>query len=446
MPTKRGFVEAIEIGRAGLVTVFILHADGTNGTYNLADLDADPERFNERLSKLGLLRDAQDRAEPVEIEFGDSDDESSSILRVRRLTRDALARPGDMHQVTGIIVGINMAVINNAQPQAEQTDTARLNLLADGTFQSYTLPMQIPERTAASALVDIALTAQATGSEITVHFDTKTRMISGLDNTTISRDAGANDNVVIPGYVESIAPTTISNLMMIELTSAPAFGIEGNTVPLAGYIPTMHRFVMARGSVEYALAEAALRDTLRLEVSAGEMPDDNQNDARVEGVKPSHGIHSVMRAAMTPGAGVGQQGADVMLVRSAKLDAPLSSASRPVWIEIDSRALDVGPDGDCVEGLPSHDLRPRSLHQIDLPYSAEWRGLACFNRGVYRFQITTTASFTMSIDGEPVCLHSDEKEELWFAHACLMGDHEVIFHFENWKCSQKFDMDAYRIR
>lgn len=448
MPTIRGFVEAIEIGRAGLVTVFILHADGTNGTYNLADLDADPERFNERLSKLGLLRDAQDRAEPVEIEFGDTDNEASSILRVRRLSRDVLARPGDMQQISGMIVGVGMTVINMTRPQGEQTDIARLMLLTNGTFQSFILPMQIPERIAAASLVDVALAAQDSGSEVTLKFDVNTRLIAGLDTTTSGRGAGGKDATVVAGYVESIAPTAISNLMMVDLTSAPVFGTEGNTVPLVGFVPTVYSFLMARGSVEYELAEAALRDTLRLEVSAtapsndnGEITDGDDNSHSESISANIRGIFMAVSHDEDP-----PRSGDILLVNSAKLDAPLSSASRPVWIEIDSHAMEVGPDGDCVEGLPSHDLRPQSLHQIDLPYSAEWRGLACFNRGVYRFQISTTATFTMSIDGEPICLLFGEKEQLWFAHACLVGDHEVVFHFENWKCSRKFDMDAYRIR
>ena len=67
MPIIRGFVERLEIGRAGLVTAALRHDDGSTADYLIQDLDADPERFNERLSKLGVLRDAMARIrQPVE--------------------------------------------------------------------------------------------------------------------------------------------------------------------------------------------------------------------------------------------------------------------------------------------------------------------------------------------------------------------------------------------
>ncbi len=89
--TKRGFVQRIEIGRAGLVVVTLLHEDGATAEYHIRDLDADPERFNERLSKLGVLRDAMTRAEPVEIECSREDKTGSPRLieRATRITRDS---------------------------------------------------------------------------------------------------------------------------------------------------------------------------------------------------------------------------------------------------------------------------------------------------------------------------------------------------------------------
>ena len=89
MANKQGFVFKIEIGRAGLVSVDIIHADGSRGTYVIEDLDADPERFNDRLSKLAILRDAMNRAEPVHIEHV-SGEAGQVIERVARISRDEL--------------------------------------------------------------------------------------------------------------------------------------------------------------------------------------------------------------------------------------------------------------------------------------------------------------------------------------------------------------------
>jgi hypothetical protein len=43
MPTVRGFVERLEIGRAGLTTVALLHDAGSRANYVIPDLDADPD-------------------------------------------------------------------------------------------------------------------------------------------------------------------------------------------------------------------------------------------------------------------------------------------------------------------------------------------------------------------------------------------------------------------
>ena len=90
MAITRGFVQAIEIGRAGLARIFLIQADGTAGIYVISDLDGDPERFNERLSKLGILRDAMSRAEPVEIEHSKGEG-GETIDRAVRISRDSLA-------------------------------------------------------------------------------------------------------------------------------------------------------------------------------------------------------------------------------------------------------------------------------------------------------------------------------------------------------------------
>src|ERR1700754_1846590 len=125
MPTIRGFVERLEIGRAGLVTASLSHDDGTQADYTIHDLDADPERFNERLSKLGILRDAMTRAEPVEIEYGQGQGEGeggNEIQRVVRITRDMLAANAETQRVAVFVVGVSVLADNRTGMRVEAGD------------------------------------------------------------------------------------------------------------------------------------------------------------------------------------------------------------------------------------------------------------------------------------------------------------------------------------
>lgn len=461
MPVIRGFVEALEVGRAGLVTVIVMIEDGTTRNFTLADLDADPERFNERLSKLGLLRDALDRAEPIEIEFGDGDNDNTSIHRVRRLTRDALARPKSLSQTQGSIIGLALNLDNRTAPRAEIGDLASVILFVlGGGIERFYIPMQTPERDAAVVMVDLIRHAQMQGRGVTIVYDTQTRHIATLDITSNSRGGDDRTPQTVSGYVESLEPTAFGDLVVAELTTAPAFDTDSNTVPMTPFDPQSYLIVLTHGSVDYALAEAALRDKLRLEVTGDlfdeRQPDDNDSTPDDVGrgdvgvaapAEPAAMIETMARARFSTRQPVSELATTtVLLVWQVKLDAPLSSAARPVWIEIDRRALDVSPDASCVEGLPSNDLRPLTLREVNLPYKAQWDGLACFNHGVYRFEMQIDTPFELKIDGEAVCVHQDQESGVWFAHACLDGDHTVCLTFEEWRCGSEFDMDVYRIR
>lgn len=459
MPTVRGFVEGLEIGRAGQGLAFIIHADGSRATYTIADLDADPERFNERLSKLGLLRDAMDRAEPVEIEFeGGDGDLAGQILRVRRLTRDALAPLAAQSQVTGTVIGVGI-VIRHGPNNPELSDQATLALLVGSSVERFVIDMQMPERATAEAMVDMARSAQSSGTILQVVFTTQTRTVVAL-SAGDSRAGGGGEGTLFAAYVETIAHLPITDLMLVSVTTSPPFHSNGNMVELTPFDPELRHLAVLRGSPEYALLEAALRDCLRIEVLAEERGgrDDNGdstnevdfNEVRREGGMPSAPF-GLSAASASDNAAIGVSTAmipqgDVVLVRGARLCAPLCSASRPVWIRIDRQALDAGPDASCAEGVPTSDLTPRTLHEIDLPYRAEWIAQGCFNHGVYRFEINCDAEFELYADDEKLCLFRDVNDQAWFGHACLAGDHEVRIKFANWSCKRNFDIDVYRIR
>ena len=442
MPTERGFVEALGVGRAGLVEATVLHADGTTATYTVADLDADPERFNERLSKFGILRDAMDRAEPVEIEYPRQTDGGRAIDSVKRLTRDVLARPSDTSVATGLVIGLTVGFVVEVGARGEATDRAVLALLTNSGPENFVIALQAPERHAAVAMVALAREAQADGAAIAVTYDTKQRLVTEIERNDLAGLGGGREDERFSAFVEAIAHAPVSNLMLVSVTTAPEFAAPGNYVPLVDFTPAPRLLAVVHGSPEYALLEAALRDKLRVEILAtrGRGDDDDAKDNDNGG--------DVVRRAMT---GAGQTAAASLpatayLVRGTLLQHALCSASRPVWIEVNRRALDVGPDACCADGLPTNDMRPQSIREIDLPYRAAWIGHGCFNHGVYRIQLRTDRKFAVFVDGEQICLHASEDGSIVFGHACLDGDHEIRVDFENWKCRANFDMDVYRIR
>ncbi len=442
MPTERGFIEALGIGRAGQVEANVLHGDGSVALYTITDLDADPERFNERLSKFGILRDAMDRAEPVEIEFPSQDGGSRVIDRVKRLTRDALARPMSTAVAEGMVVGLAVSFEVATGPRGEATDRADLILLTDSGNLGLTIALQSPERGTGLAMVDMLRAAQAGGQSVSVTYDAKDMLVTRVEISDLAGLGQGVDTDRFSAFVETISHLPQSNLMLITVTTAPEFQTDGNVVPLVDFDPTRRALAVVRGAPEYALLEIALRDKLRVELLTSRPSQDNDN-----GGDDNDSANDAPRPVGVAGpraAAAGQTA--VYLVRGATVQHALCSASRPVWIEINRRALDVGPDAECMDGLPSNDMRPRSLRDLNLPYRAAWIGMGCFNHGVYRIQIKTVLTLTVLVDGEPICLHTGLKPSLIFGHACLDGDHELQVVIENWKCSAEFDIDVYRIR
>ena len=466
MPTIRGFVERLEVGRAGLALAAVLHDDGSRADYQLPDLDADPERFNERLSKLGLLRDAMSRAEPVEIEYSqDGESAGRQIDRIGRITRDALGANIETARVSVFIAGIKLLADNRSGARAEVSDIATVVTMTDaGAMDAYLLDMQLPERAVAAALFEMLRDAQASGQPVTLVYDAKSRRIVGVEAGGADGTLQGGDGGTMDGFVESIAIAPglvpLGNVALVEFTTAPPFGPAGNVVPLLPFTPALKLLLVVQGSAEYELLVDGLRDKLRMRVKLGAQvgspakeppidrkPDDPNRPVWTRGQMSR--VFSAGRAAADASAGQAEPGADdpMTLVRATQLVAALASASRPVWIRIARQSLDKGPDGvACTEGLPSSDLAPQSLRDLRLPYTAEWKGWGCFNHGVYRLQFELGVAFEAFIDGKPLCLHASEDGKVQFAHACLHDEHEVCVVLKRWTCDQVFRMDVYRIR
>lgn len=460
MSTIRGFVQRLEVGRAGLVTVSIQLDDHSLQNFQIPDLDADPERFNERLSKFGILRDAMTRAEPVEIESDDKD-ERHQIQRVVRITRDVLDNLTPLERTAVFVVGINVVADNRTAANGEKSDFATVAAMtADGRFENFVLLLQAPERATAQAQLDMIRAAQAQGTPLTFAADAKMHRILGVEVGDTSGASANGENTSIDGFVESltVAPgQTPMGLALVEFTTAPPFAGAGNVVELQPFVPELVRFLVAQGSAEYALFEAGLRDRLRMRVLAGPLVT-RGNDEKPPVVRGGENGKTTPRvrtaaAGDTTGASVSTVSADAIvtiktaLVRGVQLLTALASASRPVWLRIARQSLDDGPDGSCcTEGLPTSDLTPLGLRDLQIPYTAEWVGCGCFNHGVYRLQFELGVEFEVLIDGKPVCVHASDDGKTRFAHACLGGEHTVRVVLQRWTCKQVFRMDVYRIR
>lgn len=479
MAITRGFVERLEIGRAGLVTVSLHLDDGTTADYLIQDLDADPERFNERLSKLGVLRDAMTRAEPVEIEYSAEGNAARSIERVARITRDNVEANSETQRLPVMVAGIALTAENRTASRAETSDVAAVATLnAAGALAVYALDMQRPERAVVVQMLEMLRAAQAAGTPVTLTVETKQQRIVGVQAGDASGALTGAGGDTLDGFVESltVAPmlAPMGNLALVEFTTAPPFSGAGNVVELVPFTPALVRLLVVQGSLEYDLFFAALRNKLRMRVLTGAAVGGRTGDegtvqpgdlTHIDSTRFSSGLKagvgktavnetasaSTNAAANAVGAAAGTTTSTdkqpMTLVRAAQLLTALASASRPVWIQISRQSLDQGPEGErCTNGLPSSDLTPQGLRDLQIPYTAEWVGHGCFNPGVYRLQFGLTGAFEVCIDGKPLCVHASADGKVKFAHACLGGDHEVRVVLEGWTCKQTFEMDVYRIR
>lgn len=469
MSTTRGFVSSIEVGRAGLVTVALMRADGGVGQFVIQDIDADPERFNERLTMLGLLRDAVDRAEPVSLEHAEADP-GEVISAVRRITRDAVEPAlGSVRLVEGVALDLTVIAVNEVTASGERHDHATVSLLAtDLSIETLTLDLQAPERHVTSAQLEMLREAQAQGRVLRVI------VASGDDERAIGervvgvaldvsdRTFGDREVRVLDGFVESlgllpVGGTGTASLAVARLTTAPAFDGPGGTTPLESFSPRTVTLLVPRGSLAYELYEAALRDNLRTRarVVPLERQDDQPRPGAVADPQRAVAHHAAggepvlrrLAREVKPAQEEDGEPAALGLCFETELLAPLASAARPVWVHVERGTLDQGPAGEhCTPGLPTSDLSPRGLRDLRIPYPAVWRGWACCNPGVYRFEVRAPSPVRVLVDGEELCLFDTEDGSVQLGHACLGTHAEIVVEIEAWTCDDEFNIDAYRLR
>lgn len=460
--TVRGFLLRVEVGRQGLVVARLLQDDSTTVDYQIQDLDADPERFNERLSKLGILRDAMDRAEPVEIEYSGGEGGVRNIDRVARITRDSLGWPAQVATVDGLVADVQLFTDNRTGAVQEKADQAKVAVLkADLSTVNLLLDLQVPERHVADQQLQWILSALRGGDTLRFFYDGKTSVIAGIGSGSSTGALGDSSAQTFDGFVESLSPSAPAGqsgqLALFRFTTAPAFAGSGNYVPLQDFAPDTLSLLVLKSSPAYELVEAGLRDNLRMQVRAYRL-DAGAGSSQatgtvvyVQGQGNANEVRMQKDTANPLGDGKGVAATETApayyLASGVTLLAPLASASRPVWIKISRELLDEGPEKrPCSEGLPSNDLAPRTLRDLQIPYPAAWIGCGCFNHGVYRFQFKLAVKFEVLVDGKCLCVHTGKDTATQFAHACLGGEHCVEVRLDDWTCAREFVMDVYRIR
>jgi len=458
--TTRGFIERIEVGRGGLVRATLVDAT-TRTVFTVSDIDGDPERFNERLTKVAVLRDAMNRAEPVEVEHSGDGDDAHEIQRVARLSRDQLRDEGGLSVVTGLVIAVTVESRNEVAGEGEAHDGARARLIGiDGGLQDAWLDLQAPERLVAAEQLRMLRDALASGTVVQLVLRTpeevETARVVSVHVGFGAEDGRPDGRRVLAGFVETLGtvlPAALAkaagSLALVRITTGPELTGVGGSVAPEPFSPEGVGLLVPKGSVGYALLEAALRENVRvrvahLDIGGAEERGDvafrpQPEEAEVRAAHPGVAEREDEdREDTTAVAG---------LLLSAELQAPLASASRPVWVHIDREMLDVGPASDCVPGVPSTSLTPRSLRDLRIPYPAEWVGQGCFNHGVYRFQLLAPAGTTLRVDGEPVCLFAAGPEtDVVVGYACLEGDHVVTVQIPEYTCDTEFDLDVYRVR
>ena len=470
MATTRGFVMRIDVGRAGLVSVLVVKDDATTATFVVEDLDADPERFNERLSKLGILRDAMNRAEPVELDHHKG--EAGEVIdAAARISRDALAPAGaEVEVVEGLVVSLSVHSQNRTDGEGEWHDRAQVAVLTTALEPRLVLlDLQAPERETAAQQLEMLRDAQSEGRTVRLFVDPDAdpgpRIIAvSVDVQDLS--FGDAEAQTVDGFVEALsllpldfpggASVLTAVFAVIRFTTAPPFVGAGGAVGLHAFTPTELTFLVPRGSTAYDLFEAGLRDNNRMRVEAarwrvGRNPPEGDHDEPMEaGSTTNVPVLRMLDSAQPMKRGEAadpKNEHEVALALAVELLAPLASASRPVRVQIERSSLDRGPEeAACLTGVPSADLTPSTLRDLRIPYPAQWHGWGCFNHGVYRFQIGAPRPFRVVVDGKELCLFEAEDNGVQLAHACLEGDVEVVIEIEAWTCDDRLDIDVYRLR
>jgi hypothetical protein len=508
--TISGFVIRTFAGRAGLFTATIQKLDGSAPVeVQVSDLDGEPERFNERLTKVRLFRDAMTQAEPVVVDYEDVENGGREVESVRNLARDHLWIGSAAQDLVGVVGNVSVEEQSGASGHAEHSDIARIALIdpVSGEQTQVQLALQRAERSVTSAMLELLRTCHETGDPVAVRVveGGGTEAVPSRFVLSVTRaDLAVRQPVSVDCFVERVGVEIIHArpFARVRVTTVPRFVGSGGTVDPSFYRPQELMCYVAKGSHMLELLEQSLNAGQRVRLSlarpTGQGDDDGQNPGG-HGDETGGMVPKAMSMAELPDITVlpdyGDAGGRVAgLVLGVELLAPLASAVRPVWVRVRREALDQPPPGECLDGTPTSDLAPVNVASLQVPHRAAWEGVGCFNRGVYRVQIVAPVAPRIFLDGkelpcvtavpftgkgagsesegqgaepskdEVMAISRDIKQpgdtkpwrprpgrqeqdlRVYLAHICVEDCHTLRIEFDEWRCGYVFDLDVMKLR
>lgn len=481
-----GFVTQAFAGRAGLFEATLSPVNGGSAVrVQVSDLDGEPERFNERLTKVRLFSEALTCGEPVQVTYVPGEAGGYEVEDVRRLARNPVHPAAGVPEsafvgfVSELIVEESRAVAGPGTPEAvKRADVVRVGLLdpVSGASQSANLVLQGPIGDASRAMLDVLRSAQAAGEPVSVRIRGSnvapdySSWIMQVDQVPIR-----GKETVVDGFVESIGVQSAHGhpFASVMLSTAPAFTSDRILDP-SPFTPLPVRFLTPLGAATLRLLETALGSGQRVRVAV--IPSERRG-----GEGDTH-----IAATHTSVAG----NVGLLLASRVQLLAPLASASRPVWVRVRQESLSGPPVAECKFPSPISDLSTHGVASLQVPHRAAWEGVGCFNGGVYRIQVTSPVRPTLFLDGKelgctlelPVPSDPSVEEEaaeavpalayvgarirtadantdggtasaartrgvshVYSAHACLCHCHTLRVEFAEWRCGYRFQLDVFKV-
>jgi hypothetical protein len=444
MSLFRGLVQTLQIRDDGWVEVILkaVHANNATQTFFIKDLDGDISMAHKRLAQLSLLRDAITRILPVEIDYEADEAQGNLISEVILHPRPSMAGHTLGNSIQGTVIGISIAEVSPTSgltPYTDTPDIAGITLLKeDGSLILLQLDLQREEALTMHAMLTLLQIAHKTRRPVivlTADGEIRTNDALGHAASALNASTGKRGAYIIAcewvttseqtldychAFIERLGQRyesydssnsfEISHVSVIYTTS-PAQTPEGDVSENGGFIPTKNTAWVHDDSPLLPLLKTALKKGFQVILGLLE------NEV--------HEVHLISH---------------------------LGSAATPVWICVNQSFVQDHREDNC-NNTPTTKLLDAEKIQ-DMSVCLCWKGQGYFNEGIWRFQIASSGTYDIKIDGKMACCSKSmedcycekENSEASTSHAYLKGLHEVELTLYHQQLSAPFTLLAYRIR